>query len=241
MGPSMSAKSLTIDKHARRELYVHDAKLVAKTDEGGKGSGFIEGYLAVWNNVDHQNEIIEPGTFARSIKTQIPARKVKLMTRHFAHGGDTLDCIGTVIEAKEDDHGLWIRGELSAIPRAQEVRTLVSEKHVQGLSVGFYPVTWKFQEQENNEPAIVRHTEAILAEGTVTVRPANELAEITAFKQHDSKPASQGTEKDAPGGTAKTTASTATDATALTRMKAEIAQERAQLLQLEIEVSLNGE
>lgn len=229
----MKAKAVTIDKHARRELHVSDARLVAKADSGGSGTGTIEGYLAVWDNVDHQNEIIERGTFERSIKTQIPARKVKLMTRHYAHGGDTLDCIGTIVEAKEDDVGLWIRAELSSIPRAQEVRTLVAEKHVSGLSVGFYPVTWKFEESEGGAPPVVRHTEGILGEGTVTVRPANELAGITAFKNSPDPTQKPGSTTPPTGSIAKATAATALDATAFTRMRAEIEHHRQELFLLE--------
>jgi HK97 family phage prohead protease len=224
-----------IDKHARRELYFGNVKLVSKVESGDKGPGELEGYLAVWNNVDSQHEIIEPGAFARSIKTAIPARKVKLMTRHFAHGGDVLDLIGTIVEAKEDDYGLFIRAEYSQIARAQEVRMLVNEKHVDGLSVGFYPVAWKFEEREAGAAPILRHTECALAEGTVTVRPANILAGITSSKNHEHRHAPQGTATPAPDGTAKASALTAKTASVLTaeQMKAGIERARAELFLLE--------
>jgi HK97 family phage prohead protease len=226
----MSAK--TIEKRVRRELHFTGVKLKVHAKAEGGSSGEIEGYLAVWNNIDRQGEVMVPGCFLRSIKSQIPARKVKYMTRHFAHGGDVHDLIGTIVEAKEDDFGLWIRAELSSIPEAQKVRTLVDEKHLDSMSVGFAPIEWRIDKTETGE-SIVYHTECHLLEGTVTVQPANLLAEITGVKSvQDPANAPQGTENKATGSTAKAPAATAAKSTALT-MKAEIERYRAELFLLE--------
>lgn len=167
-----------LGKGILRTQFTPDARLIAKNNDGG--NGWIEGYLSVFGNIDQQNETVERGAFAKSIKSVVPAGKVKLMVKHFAHGGDVADCIGTVTQAREDDYGLWIHAELSSVKLAQETRQKILEKHVRGLSVGFYPQQWEHDEVDGVR--IVRHTEAILAEGTVTVRPANELCGIESAK-----------------------------------------------------------
>lgn len=168
-----------LEKGILRTQFNSDARLTAKSNDGG-GSGWIEGYLSVFGNIDAQKETVERGAFSKSIKSVVDAGIVKLMVKHFAHGGDVADCIGTVTEAREDDYGLWIHAELSSVQLAQETRRKILEKHVRGLSVGFYPVQWEHDEVDGVH--IVRHKEVILAEGTVTVRPANELCGIENAK-----------------------------------------------------------
>jgi len=129
-----------IDRHARRLLHNPEAKLKAKIRTAADDHGFIEGYAAVWGVVDKQNEVIAKGAFQRSISQTVLAGKVKLMAQHFRDGGDVLECLGTITDAKEDDYGLWIHADLSSVDLAQHVRTLINEGHVKTLSVGFRPV-----------------------------------------------------------------------------------------------------
>jgi len=177
--PNPDFELSAIDKNARRTIACPDADLSVKV-RGDSRTGSIEGHAAVWDKVDLQNEIIRKGTFTKSIEESVKQGKVKLMTRHFAYGGDVMEVIGTVKEAREDDFGLWFRAPLSSIRRAQEVRELVKEQHVTGSSVGFLPVRWGFMDVAENQRKIIEHTEAKLVEITVTARPAMPDAVITA-------------------------------------------------------------
>lgn len=176
----------TIDKQTRVTRFNPEAQLFAKVD--GDGNGHIEGYAAVFGNVDLQDEVIRKGAFAKTLNDRVPAGKVKLMVRHWAHGGDTLEVIGTVTEAKEDDNGLWIHAELSGLPLAQNTRQLIVEGHVSGLSVGYNVIDFGFTEIDGRSVTELR--EIRLLEVTVTSHPANESAVITAAKaaDHTTKP-----------------------------------------------------
>lgn len=169
---------LTIDKETRITRFNPHAKLHAKVDGD---TGYIEGYAAVFGNVDQQGESIRKGAFAKTIQDRVPAGKCKLMVRHFAHGGDTLEVIGTITEAKEDEFGLWIHAELSGVQIAQDTRQKVTEGHVKGLSVGYNVMDWGFVEMDGKAD-IIELRELRLLEVTVTANPANELAAITAAK-----------------------------------------------------------
>lgn len=165
---------------ARRESSSRNPQLRAKSIEANDGPGWIEGYAATWDNVDLMDQTMRRGCFARSVRETVPLGRVKLMARHFRDGGDALECIGTITKAREDDYGLWIHAELSSIQSAQDIRTLILEGHVRGLSVGFIPLRWDTIREE--EKTIIAHTESMLGEVTVTVKPVNDLAEIETAK-----------------------------------------------------------
>lgn len=184
-GPGQPGKELDADVRYEKPSPKPELKVapvivtaVGKKDEGD--AGWIEGYAAVFSNVDEQRERVKPSAFKKTIKERVPAGKVKLMVRHYAHGGDTLEVIGTLTEAKEDDFGLWMHAELSATSVAQETRRKIVEGHVNGLSIGYIKKKWTDTEEDGK---MVRDLlELMLLEVTVTTIPANELATITAAK-----------------------------------------------------------
>lgn len=152
-------------------------KLGGKEDE----NGWIEGYAATFGNIDNYDEAIEPGAFQKTIQERVKAGKVKLMVVHFAHGGSTRDIIGTVTEAKEDEYGLWIHGEFTSTDLAQDTRTQVTEGHVENMSVGYVPIDWE-TETDDDGKEVVRHKEMALYDVVITAVPVNEQAVITAAK-----------------------------------------------------------
>lgn len=169
-----------ISKSARRVVWCRKPELLAMSGKARKDAkhGTIEGYAAVWDNVDDQNEIIRRGSFTKSIEERVKVGDIKLMVKHFRDGGDVPDLIGTVVEAREDSHGLWFRAKLSKIKLAQDTRTLVGEGHVTGASVGFLPIKWNFMALDGKN--VVELLENKLLEITITSRPANMLARVTA-------------------------------------------------------------
>lgn len=172
-------KELSIETARTYSRLCMQPKMVAKAG-GPKGNGYIEGYLAVFNNVDQGGDRIIKGAFAKSIKERVRAGKVPLMARHFLYGGDVSDAIGIITDAKEDDYGLWIHADLSAVQLAQDTRVKVEEGIVWGLSVGFQLL--RYEEVEENGNWVLELKECRLLEGTVTVRPMNEEAVIHRAK-----------------------------------------------------------
>jgi hypothetical protein len=149
------------------------------------GPGSIEGYAAIFGNVDSQGERIIKGAFTKTIKERVPAGKVKLMIVHMCNGGSTKECIGTVTQAKEDDVGLWIHADLSSDQTAQDSRAKAREGHVTGLSIGYN--TLGKSESEVSGEIVMDLTEIKLLEVTLTPFPANELAGVTSAKSIDAK------------------------------------------------------
>ncbi len=73
--------------------------------------GIFEAIVAVFGNVDRAGDRIMPGAFAKSLaRWQEKGRPIPVI---FAHEWDNLDAhIGEVLEAKETDEGLYIKGQL---------------------------------------------------------------------------------------------------------------------------------
>lgn len=162
--PKTTVDAITSKGHA-------DAQLEAK----GDGNGVILGHAAVFNNVDHQGDIIRPGAFKRTIKERIAAGKVPLMVRHMAMGGDTQEIIGRITTAKEDSKGLFIEADLFDAQVAQETRSKIKESpKMFGMSVGFK--TMKSADITDKDGTVTGKEllELALFEVTVTALPAND-------------------------------------------------------------------
>jgi HK97 family phage prohead protease len=144
------------------------------------GAGYLEGYAAVFGNVDAQGDVIRKGAFAKTIKERIAAGKVKLMVVHVAHGGGTREVIGTVTQAKEDGTGLWIHADFAGDDISQAQRTKCKEGHVKGLSIGY--VTLRADDVYIDGKSVQELQELKLLEVTLTPFAANELAQVTAAK-----------------------------------------------------------
>lgn len=177
-----------IDKNARRVLWCPKPDLMSK-DRFNDGFGSIEGYAAVWDNIDLQGEIIRKGSFAKSITEMVPSGKVKMMVVHLCDGGSVPEVIGTVVEAREDDFGLWFRGKLSGTELAQHTRKLIKEGHVDGASVGYRPVLWNVLPIKGKD--VIEHTEMKFFEVTITPIPANLKAIISAKSQRPNEETQQ--------------------------------------------------
>lgn len=78
-------------------------------------------------NMDRDGEIIDPGAFE-----PLPAH----ITFDIDHGLSTATTVGSGVPTYEGGV-LVVRGTFSSIPRAQEVRTLVTEGHIRTTSVAF--------------------------------------------------------------------------------------------------------
>jgi len=97
------------------------------------GNGGFSGYASVFGVRDDGGDVVEPGAFADAIE-------------NFLHHGFISDghnwesvssgAIGTIVDAKEDERGLWIQTEYHSTPMAQAARTIAQERMARGKSVG---------------------------------------------------------------------------------------------------------
>lgn len=102
--------------------------------------GIIEGYGSVFNNVDHGKDRVMPGAFKRTIqnakqRSQKSGKPVlfKMLWQH-----DPEKPIGVWTDAKEDDHGLQIKGQINLQTQlGREAYELIKQGAVDELSIGY--------------------------------------------------------------------------------------------------------
>jgi len=147
------------------------AKIEAKITDSFT-NGTIQGYASVFGVRDNVGDIINAGSFDRAIKNQIAARTVPLMIKHMRDGGDSLETVGVITEAREDNIGLLISAELDGTQLSQDLRTKIkSNPMIFGMSIGWLNNGTGFRVLPEGGR---EWNEINLKEVTVTTMPANE-------------------------------------------------------------------
>ena len=94
--------------------------------------GVFEGYASLFGIADLGKDVISPGAFADSLARR-GAGGVRMLWQH-----DPAEPIGRWLSIAEDARGLRVRGQLNlAVERARELRALMTDGAVDGLSIGF--------------------------------------------------------------------------------------------------------
>jgi len=151
---------------------------VVKADDD---TNFVAGYASTFGKTDLDDDVIIPGAFKKTLQERLPKGQIKFLAGH-AWNVDGL--IGTVREAHEDKHGLFIKAELASTPTAQNTRALMLEGHLDRMSIGFRPIRERWERNEDDN--LIRYIDEImLYEVSAVVFPANEDAIITNVKDRD--------------------------------------------------------
>jgi len=94
--------------------------------------GVFEGYATLFYCVDLSGDTLMPGAFAETLKRR-GTRDIRLLWQH-----DPDQPLGRWLRLEEDSYGLKVRGALNLrIQRAAELFTLLHDRSVDGLSIGF--------------------------------------------------------------------------------------------------------
>lgn len=102
------------------------------------GPDEFEGYASLFGEPDGAGDLVAPGAFQASLRRR-PAARVRMLYQHFAH-----EPIGVWQSIREDRRGLLVRGRLVLeVERAREVRELIAQGALDGLSIGFRTVRAK--------------------------------------------------------------------------------------------------
>lgn len=134
----------------------------------------FEGYAAAYGNTDTDNDIIEQGAFAKSIKEGFPAKSIKVLWQH-----DARQPIGLPTDMREDSKGLWVKSKISRTAKGDEALELMRDGVINRLSVGFSIPGGKSQIDGQG----IRHIyEGKLFEYSLVTWPANDQAIITGVK-----------------------------------------------------------
>jgi len=134
--------------------------------------GIFSGYAAVFNTVDNGGDIIEPGAFTKTIAEG--TERVKILSQH----NDYDLPIGRPIVLREDAHGLYIKGQISDTATGRDVKTLLKDKVLNELSIGYDPVTFDYDKEDG-----VRHLRELkLWEVSIVTWAMHPDATITGYK-----------------------------------------------------------
>ncbi len=143
-------------------------------------NGIVEGYAAVFHNVDLGGDIILPGAFKESIAERGIAG-VKVFIGH-EHGALP---VGRPLEIREDNHGLFTRTQLFDSSGGQDV--LETAKGLAagagdnlGMSIGYMAKEFEFEERDEQQVRILKRLD--MPEFSFVGMPMNELATVTDAK-----------------------------------------------------------
>jgi HK97 family phage prohead protease len=157
---------------------------VTSTDDS---TGSFEGYLAVFSNIDHNDDVIDHGAFTKTLAAARAVQKrnkspfiYPLLWQH-----DQTEPIGGITDAYEDNRGLYIKGQYDLnTDLGQRAYSGAKMGYLPGLSIGYRTVKSAYG------PEGVRHiTELQLFEGSVVTLPANDSAMIMSVKARSSRKA----------------------------------------------------
>jgi len=133
--------------------------------------GQIEGYGAVFGNVDSYGDIIQAGAFMDSLR----GRKPKMLYQHRME-----DPIGVWDEYREDQKGLYMKGRIATkSTKGRDAYELVKAGAIDGLSIGY--ITRDYDMDGNNR----RLKSVDLIETSLVTMPANSEAIVTSVKNAD--------------------------------------------------------
>lgn len=148
----------------RKTLSLTDVDLKMEGD-----TGKFAGYASVFGGVDSYGDTIVKGAFEDTLKNSAP----KMFFNH-----EWGMPIGKWTVAKEDDHGLYVEGELTAgLGLASDVRAAMKHGTLDGLSIGGYLKKGDFEEKDGGR--IVRKWSSLM-EISPVVFPADGAARIDA-------------------------------------------------------------
>lgn len=134
--------------------------------------GRFAGYASVFDIVDSQSDIVLRGAFSKTIKNR--HHNIKLLWQHQQE-----EPIGIIEKLFEDERGLYVQARLlTELRRAKEALALLKAGALKGLSIGYSPVHYRYDERSG----VRLLSEVDLWEISLVTFPANEAANITVVK-----------------------------------------------------------
>lgn len=151
-----------------REHLDLDVKFTATRDD----QGTFEGHAAIFNNVDRVGDQIVRGAFAKSLAEHAAAgTKPALLWAH-----NPAEPVGIILEIREDDAGLFLKGQLADTTRGREARELMRLGAL-AMSIGYRT------RAADKRPGGGRTLKEIdVVECSLVSIPANPSARIAAVK-----------------------------------------------------------
>lgn len=154
-----------------REMFIKGVKLETKLSADRRK---FQAYASTFGNTDHDNDIILPGAFTKTIAEAFPAKRIKVLWQH-----EWSKPIGLPTVMEQDSKGLFTETELGRSTLAQDAANDVEDGIVDRLSIGFWIPAGKSAVRPDGVREIA---EAALMEYSLVTFPANDQAIITGVK-----------------------------------------------------------
>lgn len=156
----------------RKTLSLSDVQLKL----AGEGAATFSGYASVFGGVDSYGDTIVKGAFESTLRTN---GKPKMFLEHAAFtsaSGAAGLPIGKWLTAKEDDHGLFVEGELTpGMSLSEDVRAAMKHGTLDGLSIGGLVKKGDYDETESGR--VIRRWSTLLEISPVAF-PADKAARV---------------------------------------------------------------
>lgn len=138
----------------------------------------LEGFAAGIGNLDQGGDIIHPGAFRKTLIER--GGRIKFLWQH-----DPTEPIGKLIEAKEQDSGLFVKAIISDTSRGRDALALLKDGAIGEMSIGYDAVKGGTDYSKTADGATVRNLREIkLYEFSLVTFPMNEAARVTALKDN---------------------------------------------------------
>lgn len=139
-------------------------------------TGRFAGYASVFGGTDDAGDTIVRGAFASTLRTHgLPKMYLEHAWAKGAHGSAMLP-IGKFHVAKEDDHGLFVEGELTpGMSVSSDVRAAMKHGTIDGLSIGGLIKKGDYEEIETGR--VIKRWSRLI-EVSVVAHPADTAARV---------------------------------------------------------------
>lgn len=137
--------------------------------------GLFSGYASVFEEIDSYRDIVKRGAFEKTLaESESKGRAVPILWQH-----DAAKPIGVYTELKEDEHGLYVEGQLNMdVQQAREALSLLRQKALSGISIGYNSVRY----DTDVKSGVRRLYELKLHEASLVTFPACDGARVTDVK-----------------------------------------------------------
>lgn len=158
---------ITVSKNQIKFKAVSDVSIKAE------GSDFIiEGYGAIFGNVDSYNDIVEPGAFTKTLNEM--RDRICLCYQHDIHMP-----IGKMMEMHEDNKGLYFKARIS--DAEEGIKQKIKEGILKEFSIGYSTIKYEMEEKGEGMRPICHLKEVKLWEISLVTIAANDKAGLLSF------------------------------------------------------------
>lgn len=103
--------------------------------------GRVSGYASIWGSLNSYGEIFVPGAFTETLAAKSAEKPLVMCWQHDEPIGKW-----DIPPTCEDQTGLYVEGAVSDTAVGRDAITLLNDRAVTGLSIGFWPEVYAFAE-----------------------------------------------------------------------------------------------